>query len=349
MKLSGSTYLLHTCLLLSAAAGFPLRAAAEQFVLFDATYEATAQNTMGSMYPSAPKAGVPTNLTAPVDYSKGKVHVRYERLEKPSAAPTLLNICLRNADGPMGYACMPYPDPYTDLGVDDYEHELSAFWQYDVVDWTKGVTQVEFHLKNGSEMLVQGSADFYPYRMRVTITLVSAGATYVPPAAPMAGAGGRGGAGGSGGMAAAGRGGTGGRGGAGGSAGMAAAGRGGSAAGTAGMAAPGMDASVPLDPEIPAEDAAVADTGNASPPEAEEPELPSSGSAGRGTVSRPIAMEPDRRAPKPGGVEGTCSVGLDRPRNADGFLWVLAATAIAGLRRARSRARLRARRTTWGR
>src|SRR5689334_85690 len=84
--------------------GGALPAQAQQIVLVDATYTATTANTMDSHYWVDPSADAPDDWTSPVDYHSGKVHARLEALEKPSAAPTLYNICF---EAPSNYACMP--------------------------------------------------------------------------------------------------------------------------------------------------------------------------------------------------------------------------------------------------
>jgi hypothetical protein len=115
----------------------------------------------------------------PVDYASGSVHARLEILEKPGAKKTLYNVCF---EATPSYACMPYAPAYTGTGVVEFSHPFSAFYQYKDVDWSKGVRQIALILKDENGTKMQGSPDFYPTRVRVTLTVVRPGAKYVPPA-----------------------------------------------------------------------------------------------------------------------------------------------------------------------
>ena len=196
--------------LLSASAAH----AQQQFLLLDTTYTATAQNTNDSHYPAMPAAGVPSDWTSPTDYTKGKAYVELDILQKPSDQSTLYNICFENDSGA---ACLPYGPAYTATGHTAWNANFSDFWNFKVVDWTKGVTKVSLILKDMMENKKQGDAAFYPYQAHVVISIVPQGATYVMPAssggaagaAPSTGSGGGGGrmSGGAGRRAAAGSGG----------------------------------------------------------------------------------------------------------------------------------------------
>jgi hypothetical protein len=225
--------------------------AQEQFLLLDTTYTATSQNTEDSHYAAMPAAGIPGDWRSPTDYTQGKAYVELDILQKPSDASTLYNICFENDSGA---ACLPYGPAYTATGHTAWSANFSAFWNFDALDWTKGVTKVSLILKDMMENKKQGDADFYPYKAHVVISIVPQGAKYVMPAssggaagaAASAGSGGGGGrmAGGAGRRAAAGGGGMheAGDGGRGGSA-SANAGRGGRAAGASGAGAGAADAS----------------------------------------------------------------------------------------------------------
>jgi hypothetical protein len=151
---------------------------AQQLLLVDATYTATAQNTSSSHYRLTPLAGTPTNWRAPVDYAAGTMFARIEVIEKPSDSKTLVTICF---EGNVK-TCMPYPPAYTAPGVYDVSWRIDSFWQYAMVDWTKGVQQVAVVLKTETEVEAQGDPLFYPAKMHVTVSLVPPGQTFVPPA-----------------------------------------------------------------------------------------------------------------------------------------------------------------------
>ncbi|HKP59676.1 MAG TPA: hypothetical protein VJV78_23295 [Polyangiales bacterium] len=333
MKFSAAFLLVCSCLLLTAA---PRRAHAEQFVLLDLTYEATSANTSDSHFPAKPADGIPQNLRSPIDYASGTAYVRFEVLSKPSAVKTLYNICFENSAA----SCMGYPPAYSGTGVNNFSGQFSSFWNYMAVDWTKGITKVSLILKKEDGTKVQGDPQFYPYKMHVTITLVSPGGTYVPPdstgmnpdMAGRSGGSGTGGSGGSGGSrAGAGGAGNGGNGGAAGmssgAAGRASAGRSGGAgagSGGAGSSAPVVDASTPPDPETPVADAA-----------ADEPDQP--------TKQPPRQLDPqanavDKRAPPPGDLEAGCSVGSNHSQAQLGLFCLAAISFIARKRRSRGAA-----------
>lgn len=200
--------------LLLGALGVASSAQAQQFVLVDETYTANSMNTMDSHFKIAPKAGIPADWTKPVNYAGGKAYVELQILEKPSDVPTLYNVCFMNS---VNYSCMPYGPAYTATGPNPFNSAIMDFWQNDVMDWTKGVSEVQIVLKNMMEQKRQGDPQFYPMKAHVTISIVPPGGTYVKPTSGgQVGAGGRatpaGGSGGAGsGGTAAPRGGSGGR------------------------------------------------------------------------------------------------------------------------------------------
>ena len=331
MKLS-CVKLLISCLLFAAVG--PATASAEQFVVLDMVVDATANNTTNSEFRVEPAAGIPTNWRTPIDYAMGTSHVRFEVLAKPSAAPTMLNVCFRN---PSSYACMKYSPTYTATGVYNYNDSIPMFWQSAMVDWAMGVNQVMLVIKDEEEVMVHANPDFYPYKMRITITVVSPGGTYVPPnpGMPAAGAGGRGGSGGAGGAGAGGRGGTGGasamagRGGAG---GMAApnAGTGGAAGMPAGEAGSGSDP----EPEPSEPGASMADASVPVPEPGDDEDPPRTpGQLG----PQPIGQTPNKRKPPPGGIEGNCAVGGPGLGGPAGAAWLLGVAVVVLVRRRRSR------------
>lgn len=163
--------------IVALAAALPVQA--EQFVLLDETYTATADNTAESNFVAKPKSGIPGNLSMPVDYATGRIHVELEVLEKPSSDTTLYNICFKNSSD---YACLPYVR-YGQEGSYTDDPRFSDLWQYEAVDWSQGIDEVWLILKNESEAKVQGDAAFYPYKAHLTLTLVSAGSTFDPSAA----------------------------------------------------------------------------------------------------------------------------------------------------------------------
>jgi hypothetical protein len=171
-------------LVLSLAA----RARADQFVVTDVTYEHSAATTHDSHMIVDALPETPANLRAPVDYASGTAYVRLEVFTKPTDAPTRYQICFNASPN---YACTDQAPPYTTTGVYTWATPFDRFWQGDLPDWSRGLgSTISLILKDtmnrkpspenvGEEV----SARYMPTRLRVTVTLVSSGATYVPPEA----------------------------------------------------------------------------------------------------------------------------------------------------------------------
>jgi hypothetical protein len=196
----------------------PKLAHAEQFVLFDVTFDYTWEDAINatpskSHYYVKEANGLnvdrPDNWESPVDYRNGKVHIHVEVLEKP-AGGQMNGWALCYVGNAGSYGC-PYTDYYTDVGVYDKEVDMTNFYNDDTIDWSQGIRQVDLvYTINGSG---QGHVHFFPElqdkttptKVRIALVQVSAGATYDPSGLPGAGgAGGAGGVGGTGGAAGAG-------------------------------------------------------------------------------------------------------------------------------------------------
>src|SRR5262245_32747431 len=132
-----------------ALAALPVHA--QPLKIVDETYTATAQNTQKSHYRINVIAGTPTNWRTPVDYGNGSVSIRYEVLEKPSAANTIFNICFEGSTK----ICSPYPPVYSAPGVYNFSWQLSEFWQYAMIDWTQGIKDIAVVLKTEAEVEAQ--------------------------------------------------------------------------------------------------------------------------------------------------------------------------------------------------
>lgn len=164
-----------SCLVVALCANVA-HADGSQFVLIDAIFTASANNTMSSEYAVAPLEGAPLNWRSPIDYASGKIHVRVQVLEKPSDMKTLCNVCFKEADV---LTCMPYPEPYTRPGVYESEPKISSFWQYDVYDWTKRVERVNVVVKDENGRFVQGNPAFFPTKLHVTVTVIPPGERFI--------------------------------------------------------------------------------------------------------------------------------------------------------------------------
>ncbi len=165
---------------------------AEQFVLFDATFDYTKSNADNSK-PSKSHYYVkgemlnekrPTDWTSPIDYRNGTVHVRLEVLNKPPGdEPTTWSVCyIPNKGQRNGYGCIG-TDVYRSPGVYEKDISMTSFWENDSIVWTKGVKQMDLVIKDnsGGSGHAHKRADhekFFPTRVRMTLIQVSAGSTY---------------------------------------------------------------------------------------------------------------------------------------------------------------------------
>jgi hypothetical protein len=158
---------------------------AAQVVVTDVTYTHSGQTTSDSHYVLAPRSGTPANWASPVDYSHGTAVVRLEVFTKPTATPTRFQICF---EGNPSYACTNQAPAYTTTGVYTWTTPFTSFYQYSSVNWALGVRDIALILKDTSNgkpspenVGATESAKYMPTNLRVTVTLVSPGSTYIPP------------------------------------------------------------------------------------------------------------------------------------------------------------------------
>lgn len=175
-----------------------LAARAEQFVLFDVTFDYTRQDA-GNSTPSKSHYYVkdgklnpnrPRDWTSPVDYRNGTVHIRAEVIEKPpGGAPTTWTLCyIPNKGQGNGYGCTG-TGIYRDKGVYETGVKMTSFWENGSIIWSEGIKQMDLVIKDDSGG--RGHAhkrpdheNFFPTRMRITMVQVSAGSTYDPSLLP---------------------------------------------------------------------------------------------------------------------------------------------------------------------
>jgi len=214
-------------------------ARAEQFVLFDAMYTHSVDTTNDSHYYPMLPADMPDDWTEPVDYAGGSVHIVLDVMTKPAGnAPTKLQICF---EGTPSYACTLQSPTYTTTGRVEWDSPFDDFWYESTVDWSQGTMKMPLILKDDINNKPHGNPQYMPPQLHVQVTLVSAGASFVPR--PAGGSGGSGGAGTGGTNAGTGGAGGAGAGGAGSTGGASGAGRGGSGgAGAAGAPTGGAGA-----------------------------------------------------------------------------------------------------------
>lgn len=162
-------------------------ALAEQFVVVDATYEHTPA-LADSHYRVTPLSGTPANWRSPIDYASGKAYMHLEVHTKPSATPTRFQACF---EATPTYACVDQSPSYTEVGVYDWQTSFSSFWSPpgEMVDWSQGTKKIAIILKdtkNGkpsADNVGSETAKLYsPTKVRMVVTIVAPGSTYVPPA-----------------------------------------------------------------------------------------------------------------------------------------------------------------------
>jgi hypothetical protein len=170
-----------------AAAG-AARAADPQLVSFDETFT-IVQKGDGGLEPYHhridPKPTEPKSWVTPINYSKGTAHIYLEVLKKPSQRKTILTICFDGEKA--GYGCID-TEPYTDLGKFDTMSPMAEgglFWQYNAIAWGKPRGQYHIVVKDPALGGTPGGkppTDFVPTTVRLVMTIVPPGGTYVPPA-----------------------------------------------------------------------------------------------------------------------------------------------------------------------
>ncbi|HEY2902114.1 MAG TPA: hypothetical protein VGL59_16145, partial [Polyangia bacterium] len=165
-----------TLLVVCLAAG---AAQAQQIVAFDVTYTASTTTTKDAHFDVKPRADQPADWASPINYSTGTVYIHQEVTSKPSVQDTMVDICF---DGDLeGYGCIG-TDFYTTTGVHETVEKMSTMWQYNKVAWNKKRTLFQLIVKDrGNHNGGLPVTDFMPTTMRIVLTVVPTGGTYVPP------------------------------------------------------------------------------------------------------------------------------------------------------------------------
>lgn len=167
-------------------------AAAAQLVVFDSQWDHTANIRDSHYYPRLNR--VPASWVSPVNYAAGTAHVHLEVLTKPTRTQTRFQVCF---EGTPTYACTAQSDPYTTTGTVRWATPFSSMWvpPMATMNWSNGVARVAVILKdteNGKPSADNvgdaEAAKYMPTRVRMVVTLVTQGSTYVPPGRYDAGA-----------------------------------------------------------------------------------------------------------------------------------------------------------------
>jgi hypothetical protein len=181
----------HSLALVAAAGLFaaarPAAAADAQFVAFDEVFT-IVQKGDGGLEPYhhliKPGAMEPANWVTPVNLSKGTAYLYVEVMKKPSARKTILTMCF---DGDReAYGCID-TDSYTAVGnftTMSPMAEGGKFWNYKAIKWTSKRGEYHIVVKDpglGGTPGGQPATDFTPTTVRLALTVVPPGGTYVPP------------------------------------------------------------------------------------------------------------------------------------------------------------------------
>ncbi len=162
----------------------PSVALAQQFVIFDQTYTHTGE-LPDSHYRVDPLPETPADLTSPVDYASGTVHLYMEVLTKPTDEPTKMQVCFEASPT---YGCTAQSPTYTTTGLYEWSTDVVDFWSPGTPDWSMGSGRIAVILKdtmNNKPSIDNVGADvaarYTPTDLHLVITWVAPGATYVPP------------------------------------------------------------------------------------------------------------------------------------------------------------------------
>ena len=168
------------------ALGVSSAKAQDQYVFLDIEWEHTADIADSHYVPALPH-DMPTNWVSPVDYAAGTAHMWLEVRSKPTDAPTKVQVCYI---GSPSYSCDYQSDAFTTTGVFEWSDPFSGFWSPDYTDWSMAPRQVTVIVKDdknnkpsADNVGATEAARYFPLTLRLVVTFVPPGATYVPPTA----------------------------------------------------------------------------------------------------------------------------------------------------------------------
>lgn len=170
---------------------------ADQFVAMDETW-VHGPDMPDSHYRVSPMNGTPEDWSR---YADGTAWVYLEVHSKPTAQETKFQVCF---EATPTYACTNQSPTYTTVGTYEWETPFANFWSppNTSVDWSQGTNKLACILKdtmNGKPSAdnvgAETAALYMPTEVRMVVTIVENGSTYIPPQPT-----GEGGAGGTGGQ-----------------------------------------------------------------------------------------------------------------------------------------------------
>ncbi|MCA9601915.1 MAG: hypothetical protein KC417_07825 [Myxococcales bacterium] len=162
---------------------------ADQFLVTDEEYTHTAKEM--SHHSGPPTEVLPSNWASPVDYRQGTMHVRVE-LKSTASSKGIRWLVVFGQPGV--YTCGTQKS-MNGPGIYEWDTPVSKYsCKGDGYDFGAPPKSITYVIRDASGVKVDsgqpyaGAPDlslYYPLEARVTVTMVSNGATYVPPAPEM--------------------------------------------------------------------------------------------------------------------------------------------------------------------
>jgi len=156
---------------------FPTIAAAQQITLVDATIN---HSTSATVYRALP-GGLPTDLTAPMNYAGGTIHHRVTVTNTPGTATTSYQICLLQTDRmPANRACSDYSDlQFGANGAQTASQTLSTFTQVANLDLTQALLEMAVVVLDvDGNPVADSDPNHLPLQARYQAYLVAQGETF---------------------------------------------------------------------------------------------------------------------------------------------------------------------------
>jgi tetratricopeptide (TPR) repeat protein len=152
-------------------------------------YERDVVATNGAVSFFAASTDIQKNLQTPVNYAAGVVYQRLEVALKPSSETVTYQLCLvPNDDIAIKPACSRASGlEFSETGVYTFEQPLSEFYQYDNIDWSRGISNLMVILRdeegNPIDTLFSNERGqnlnlYYPMEVRYSVVLVPAGGAF---------------------------------------------------------------------------------------------------------------------------------------------------------------------------
>jgi tetratricopeptide (TPR) repeat protein len=153
-------------------------------------YERGTVETNGAVSFFAAPAGIQKDWQTPVNYASGVVYQRLEVTKKPSSEVVTYQLCLvPNDDIAIKPACSRASGlEFSETGVYVFKQPLSEFYQYDNIDWSRGISNLMVILRdqNGNPVDTVFSSErgqdldlYYPMNVRYSVVLVPAGGAFL--------------------------------------------------------------------------------------------------------------------------------------------------------------------------